>query len=133
MSRVHDALRRAEQFLEAGGDGRDTADDPQSLVVTDEGGVAVQQAPIDVPNGHGIPNGRGIPSGNGLARPELKQPEVDWRNFLLRCKVIPYRPAPETHMIDIERPHEVPGETSRSHNHNWRRPFSLPTWICAGL
>src|ERR1035438_3289737 len=96
MSHVHDALRRAEQLLDAGGDTADRAgEDPLSLVVTDEAGVAGQQYPIDVPNGYL----------NGLARSDHKQPEVDWRNFLSRCKVIPFRPAPETHLIDVERPH----------------------------
>ena len=78
--------------------------DPMSLTIADEAGVAEQQAPIEVPNGHR----------NGLARADQKLPEVDWRNFLSRCKVIPYRPAPETHLIDVERPHEVPGEEFRS-------------------
>jgi receptor protein-tyrosine kinase len=104
MSRVHDALRRAEQLLETGAD---APDDPLSLVVTDEAGVAEQQSPIDVPNGHSNGNG-------SLARSEHRQPEVDWRNFLARCRVIPFRPAPETHLIDVERPHEVPGEEFRS-------------------
>ena len=110
MSRVHDALRRAEQLLEAGGDtGEAASGDPHSLVVTDEADVAGQQSPIDVPNGHGIPNGY-----SALARSGQKQPDVDWRNFLSRCKMIPFRPAPETHLIDVERPHEVPGEEFRS-------------------
>ena len=102
MSRVHDALRRAEQLLESGA-GAPAAGDPRSLMVSDANGVAEQQAPIDVPNGR-----------NGIARSETKHLDVDWRNFLNRCKVIPYLPAPETHLIDMERPHEVPGEEFRS-------------------
>jgi len=105
MSRVHDALRRAEQLLEAGGDMSAPDSDPLSLVVTEEAGVAEQQPPIEVPNGA---------NRSGLARSDQKLPEVDWRNFLGRCKVIPFRPAPETHLIDVERPHEVPGEEFRS-------------------
>src|SRR6202040_2721957 len=38
----------------------------------------------------------------------------DWRNLLLRCRAIPFHPAPEAHLIDIERPHELPGEEFRS-------------------
>jgi receptor protein-tyrosine kinase len=49
-----------------------------------------------------------------MTRADQKLPAVDWRNFLTRCKVIPYRPAPETHLIDVERPHEVPNEEFRS-------------------
>ena len=64
-----------------------------------------QEGPIDVPN-HAEPN--------GLIRSPNKQLEVDWRNLLGRCRVIPYRPAPETHLIDPERPLEVPSEEFRS-------------------
>jgi receptor protein-tyrosine kinase len=106
MSRVHDALRRAEQLLEFGDDMSAPESAPRSLVVSDEaGGVAEQQSPIEVPNGA---------HRTGLTRSDSKQPEVDWRNFLARCKVIPFRPAPETHLIDVEKPHEVPGEEFRS-------------------
>jgi protein-tyrosine kinase len=104
MSRVHDALRRAEQLLEAGGDSTAT-DDPLSLAVSDETRIAGQERPIEAPNGT---------HWNGLAGPESKQLEVDWRNFLPRCKVIPFRPAPETHLIDADRPHDLPGEEFRS-------------------
>ena len=51
---------------------------------------------------------------NGLLPGETKELNIDWATFLRRCKVIPYRPAPETHLIDLERPHEVPGEEFRS-------------------
>lgn len=103
MSRVHEALRRAEQLLEAGGNA-EAADDPLSLTVTDNAGVAQQEGPIEVPNGNF----------GTMARADAKQLSVDWRNFLSRCKVIPYRPAPETHLINVERPHEIPGEEFRS-------------------
>jgi receptor protein-tyrosine kinase len=106
MSRVHEALRRAEQLLEAGGDNRVAADnDPLSLVATDEAGAAERQSPVEVHNGG---------YRNGLARTDPQQPEVDWRNLLSRCKVIPFRPAPETHLIDNERPHDLPAEEFRS-------------------
>jgi protein-tyrosine kinase len=105
MSRVHDALRRAEQLLEAGGDMSAVAEsDPLSLAVTGENGVA-DQSPVDTPNGG---------YRNGLARSEPRQLDTEWRNLLSRCKVIPFRPAPETHLIDVEKPHEVPAEEFRS-------------------
>ena len=103
MSRVHEALRRAEQMLEAGEIPAGEADQT-AIAVSDEAVVAEQQMPIEVPSGFR----------NALARADQKTPAVDWRNFLTRCKVIPYRPAPETHMIDVERPHEVPNEEFRS-------------------
>ncbi|HEY3826582.1 MAG TPA: CpsD/CapB family tyrosine-protein kinase [Bryobacteraceae bacterium] len=104
MSRVHDALRRAEQLLDAGGDGTTPNNDPVSLVVSDEAGVPEQQAPIEVPDGFRT----------GLGRAEQTQPDVDWRNFLSRCKVIPFHPAPETHLINNDRPQELPAEEFRS-------------------
>jgi protein-tyrosine kinase len=110
MSRVHDALRRAEQLLEANGNMVDETQaeaDPVSLVVSDEPGVPEQAAPaVDVP--------RPASRLNGIARSEPKQLDVDWRNFLTHCRSIPFRPAPETHLIDLERPHEVPAEEFRS-------------------
>ena len=108
MSRVHDALRRAEQLLESGADNGGAPDGgPMSLAVADEAGVEAQQPVIDVPNGaYGT---------NGLSRSELKQqPEIDWGSFLSRCKEIPFRPAPETHLISADQPHEVPNEEFRS-------------------
>jgi protein-tyrosine kinase len=111
VSRVHDALRRAEQLLEAGPedgarDDRTREGDARALALPDEAGLPEPQTPLDVPK----------PANwtNGLARQESKQLDVDWRNFLSRCKVIPFRPAPETHLIDAERPHEVPSEEFRS-------------------
>jgi protein-tyrosine kinase len=112
MSRVHDALRRAEQLLDTTGslesdntDGRGEGDGV-SLVVTDETGVAEQSSPLEMP--------RAANRTNGLARTEPKQLDVDWRTFLGNCKSIPFSPAPETHLIDLERPHEVPAEEFRS-------------------
>lgn len=117
MSRVHDALRRAENLLETTGS-LDTGNidangeaDPVSLVVSDEAVVAEQASPLDIPRAD-MP--RTASRTNGLARTEPKQLDVDWRTFLENCKGIPFRPAPETHLIDLERPHEVPAEEFRS-------------------
>ncbi|MGD1072583.1 MAG: CpsD/CapB family tyrosine-protein kinase [Bryobacteraceae bacterium] len=117
MSRVHDALRRAEQLLDTPADagliadglngaGSDEGADTQALVVPEEGEVAERTSSIDVASLRG--------GSNGIAQIETRELQVDWRNFLSRCKVIPFHPAPEAHLIDIERPHEVPGEEFRS-------------------
>src|SRR6266567_2766873 len=108
MSRVHDALRRAEQLLEAGADNGAAAGetDPLSVVVSEEPGLDGRPTPIEI--------SKPANGANGVARAEPKQLEIDWRTFLSRCKVIPFRPAPETHLIDVERPHEVPAEEFRS-------------------
>ena len=110
MSRVHDALRRAEQLLESAPDvnpgGADS--DPQSLVLSEEGGVAEQTPPIEVANPAA---GTGV---NGIVRTAPRQVEVDWRHLAGRCKTIPFRPAPEAHLIAGEAPHQVPAEEFRS-------------------
>jgi protein-tyrosine kinase len=106
MSRVHDALRRAEQMLEAGSPATSAAEsDPHALAVAGEVGLAEHQLPVEVQNGG---------HRSGLARPEPRQLDVDWRTFLSRCRVIPFLPAPETHLISVERPHEIPAEEFRS-------------------
>ena len=111
MSRVHDALRRAEQLLETTGNVDENIEkEAVGIVVADEDSVAGQPAHIEIP-----PNAPpAAPRANGLVHGESKPLEVDWRNFLVRCRAIPFRPAPETHLIDVERPHEVPAEEFRS-------------------
>src|SRR6516162_9012082 len=108
MSRVHDALRRAEQMLDtplgdaaadqAGlvrGDGlADGAQDPYdgSLALSGENGLETQ----------GDRDLRGIDQlaadGAGLIRRETRELQVDWRSFLSRCATIPFNPAPEAHL-----------------------------------
>jgi protein-tyrosine kinase len=142
MSRVHDALRRAEQLLEAPPPDQtdyssaeaapETPASSRSLVVSEDGDLAAQHDPFDIPNPNVAPkvaalNGKGLTAGgagsglnngslnnSGMVRSEMKGIQVDWRTFLSKCKVIPFHPAPEAHLIDIERPHEVPGEEFRS-------------------
>lgn len=114
MSRVHDALRRAEQLLESPGDdvsGDSPAlGDSRSLVVAAEDDLAGDAGPVELRR----PEAPAYSGMNGMVRADAKGLQVDWRNFLSRCKVIPFHPAPEAHLIDIERPHEVPGEEFRS-------------------
>ena len=114
MSRVHDALRKAEQLLEAPSDeglAPDPDVDPRALVVPEEDDLAPQPAAVDIPHSS-VPHSS--VSARGMARTESRELQVDWRNLLTRCKTIPFRPAPETHLINMERPHEVPGEEFRT-------------------
>jgi protein-tyrosine kinase len=107
MSRVHDALRRAEQMLEAGATEQPALPAAQSgsLVLADETGMA-GTSPIDMSRSG---------AGSGIIRTaDTRQLEVEWRGLLARCKVVPYKPAPETHLIDPDKPHEVPAEEFRS-------------------
>src|SRR5690348_13294353 len=107
MSRVHDALRKAEQLLEAPEDqvSPDAEAESRSLVVPEEGEVAEKPPTIEVPMDT---------SPKGMTRADRRELQVDWRNFLSRCKTIPFKPAPEAHLINVERPHEVPGEEFRT-------------------
>jgi len=114
MSRVHDALRKAEQLLEAPSDDSIAPDldvDPRSLIVPEEDDVAPPRTVIDIP--HSSVSHSSV-SARGMARTESRDLQVDWRNLLTRCKTIPFKPAPETHLINMERPHEVPGEEFRT-------------------
>jgi len=111
MSRVHDALRRAEQLLENNSEiDPVTETEPHSLVLADLtapdlAGIAEHDAPVEIP--------RVLIRANGFSKGDARV-EVDWQTFLSRCRTIPFRPAPETHLIDTERPHEVPAEEFRS-------------------
>jgi receptor protein-tyrosine kinase len=100
VSRVHDALRRAEQLLEGSGDPSAEG----ALVVKDEAGIAGVESPVDVP---------AQPS-RGLMRPENGGLQIDARAFLARCKTIPFRPAPEAHLINPDEPHDGASEEFRS-------------------
>lgn len=100
MSRVHDALRRAEQLLEGSGD--PSADG--ALVVKDDAGLASVESPVDVP----------AQPPRGLMRPENGGLQIDARAFLARCKTIPFRPAPEAHLINPDEPHDGASEEFRS-------------------
>jgi protein-tyrosine kinase len=106
MSRVHDALRRAEQMLDGTLDPASTDNDGRSLVVKDEMGVAEADAPVEVPNPAATPK--------GLMRPETGGLQIDARSFLARCKTIPFRPAPEAHLINPDEPHDGASEEFRS-------------------
>jgi receptor protein-tyrosine kinase len=108
MSRVHDALRKAEQRQEppppegAALAPAASVPDPRSLPLPEER-VDVPPPPADLAAFPGA-----------LSRGEPSDLKVDWRNFLSRCRPIPFRPAPEAHLVDIERPHIAPGEEFRT-------------------
>jgi receptor protein-tyrosine kinase len=100
VSRVHDALRRAEQLL----DGSVDPSGDGALVVKDQAGVAGVESPVEIP---------AQPS-RGLMRPETGGMQIDARAFLARCKTIPFRPAPEAHLINPDEPHDGASEEFRS-------------------
>ncbi len=85
-------------------------DDPSSLMLQDDGPLPGGPAMMDVP----LSNYPSAGGGQGVIRSDARVLDVDWRSFLGRCRVIPFSPAPETHLISNERPHEVPSEEFRS-------------------
>jgi len=92
MSRVHDALRRAEQMLDSTEHLKPKAETGALVVAEDN-----------------------LPEPGAIIRtPDTRPIDVDWRTLLGRCKSIQYNPAPETHLIDLDRPHQVPAEEFRS-------------------
>jgi len=102
MSRIHDALRRAEKFPEQG-DPSPASPEPHSLIVPESVGAAVQPAPMEFP----------APQNHGLSRAETKTPEIEWRTLLSRCQSVPFRPLPNAHLFDARRPQEAPSEEFR--------------------
>src|ERR1700760_3544904 len=106
MSRIHDALRRAEKFPEQGdppGSPEPHSLDPHSLMVPEPGGTAVQPAPLELP----------LTQNHGLSRVEHKTPDIEWRSLLSRCRSVAFRPAPDAHLFDARRPQEAPSEEFR--------------------
>jgi receptor protein-tyrosine kinase len=112
MSRVHDALRRAEQMLDGTLDAPPGQEDAgRGLVLKEDAGVVETDALSSV-NGADAP----IPAeaSKGLMRPETGSMQIDARAFLARYKTIPFRPAPEAHLINPEEPHDGASEEFRS-------------------
>lgn len=90
MSRVHDALRRAE---ERGGS-------PAA-----PGSAPAAPPPPEFSAPSPMVNGYGAATPVGLAFP----PDI-----LARIKTVPFNPSGDAHLLDINRPHEAPAEEFRS-------------------
>ncbi len=102
MSRVHDALRRAEQLL----DGTLDSSTEGALVRKEETGLADAGPIVEIP--------APVIQSKGVMRPESAGLQIDARAFLARCKTIPFHPAPEAHLINPEAPHDGASEEFRS-------------------
>jgi protein-tyrosine kinase len=91
MSRVHDALRRAEQAPFAPG----------------PGGAAVQAPPpppVSAPSA-------AMGAATAVATPGGLEVPFD---LLSRVKVVPFTPSGDSHLLDVNRPNEAPAEEFRS-------------------
>ena len=117
MSRVHDALRKAEQMLDTpldrsgGGQAAAEEGEPHALVVGDESGLtSTPGGELDFPATEELAT-----QGAGIIRRESRELQVDWRSFLSRCPTIPFKPAPEAHLMGAnDEPHGGPSEEFRS-------------------
>src|SRR5258707_10113545 len=89
MSRVHDALRRAEQT--------GVTDSPPEPIAA-PAAVATATIEFDHPPGYVSSERDLIISGN----------------FLSRIKEVPFTPSVDSHLIDISKPHEAPSEEFRT-------------------
>ncbi len=91
MSRVHDALRKAEQFP-----------------ITPAGATG----PVPAPEAHPSPVPV-YPQPELSSHVKLDRP-VELTELLSKARRIPFDPAPELHLIDGSKSHEMPGEEFRS-------------------
>ena len=98
MSRVHDALRRAEQS----GEPLDRRSLTEQLLPEDPN-IPVRSA--DDSLGY-----LDLATDSRNAIPQ----EIEFDGFLEKIKEIPFKVAPESHLIDLDRLHEMPGEEFRS-------------------
>jgi protein-tyrosine kinase len=104
MSRVHDALRRAE-----GAPPPEPEQQPAPVAVhSDSGspenaGTTRNGGPLNGTNGPGTNEAGSVP-----ARVALE------REMLSLAKVLPYQPAPESHLLDLENSLETPAEEFRT-------------------
>jgi protein-tyrosine kinase len=97
MSRVHDALRRAEQFGEPN-ELNNIGMQPEPVMETADPILEHPGSYLDLAS-----TGRG----------SVIQ-DIEFEGFLSKIKEIPFTVAPESHLIDLDRLHEMPGEEFRS-------------------
>lgn len=126
MSRVHDALRRAEQISGQTPPPAEAAPPPASSQ-RQEPPPAVEVAAVDVidaapaPKAETIATKTPVPSeefeiATTVARAPLSLPSgtLDLRRLLANVQEIPFSPSPEAHLLDAQRPHEAPTEEFRT-------------------
>jgi receptor protein-tyrosine kinase len=95
MSRVHDALRRAELA---------------GATNLENGGAVEERPALALSPEDGVPE-------NGMARAvafEQGLPEAILPRILESVQEVPFQPAPESHLLDLQRTHETPAEEFRT-------------------
>ena len=103
MSRVHDALRRAESAVFA-----PQPQQPGSAPVT-------PAAAVTTPLGrNAAPQAAPLQAATAAATTETVLPKLDVEGLLDRVKTIPFTPSPDASLLDVNRPNEAPAEEFRS-------------------
>jgi len=126
MSRVHDALRRAEQSPhmpeEASAPAEESAAPPPEASRVPEAPRYVPEAPARaaepvsrVPEPHAQPRTPEFLAVRSAAAASAAPVRLDIHPALLPdVPVVPYQPAPESHLLDLSNSHETPAEEFRT-------------------
>ncbi|MDZ4798526.1 MAG: CpsD/CapB family tyrosine-protein kinase [Bryobacteraceae bacterium] len=106
MSRVHDALRRAEQS-----GGQIAPSDEQPAEATAVAAVPAPPAPGET----AAASAASRVAAYNLSVPVPTVPGMGiGLDLLRRVRQVPFTPSPDSHLIDVENPHEAPAEEFRS-------------------
>jgi protein-tyrosine kinase len=104
MSRVHDALRRAEQIAATPQPGSDAPAVSSPVASSPVASSPMSSVPLaHSPVSTAAASATYAPSAFGIG-PDL----------LARIRVAPFNPAPDAHLIDLSRPNEAPAEEFRT-------------------
>src|SRR5689334_438651 len=106
MSRVFDALRKAENL----GLPLDSPPPPEELQET-----PARELNRANGNGNGSSNGNGNGNAAGKARGQAKASKNPLNaEMLADVQVVPFQPAHESHLLDLDNNHETPAEEFRT-------------------
>jgi protein-tyrosine kinase len=114
MSRVHDALRRAEQGLPPSGVAPPPlqAVPPLRTVPLPPEPVATEVIAVNGGPAIGVPSNGGQSNGRLAAQPAVR---LNLHPGMLgEVRVSPFQPAPESHLLDLNNSHETPAEEFRT-------------------
>ena len=103
MSRVHDALRRAEQ----------AGYKPEELVA--EPLPQPELLPVGVSGGSGYSAAAPAPANGALVNSQAGAVRLNLNQGMLQeVALVPFQPAPESHLLDLNNSHETPAEEFRT-------------------
>lgn len=129
MSRVHDALRRAEQIAAQTGVPLVQPPPPEQPPAEVFAAAAVEDVPappapveqtpqparLDPPAASAAPPETEFRiATTGIRAPAAANGSLNLREVLARVPEVPFTPSPDAHLIDAQRPHEAPTEEFRT-------------------